>query len=370
MRNGKLGLFSTAIIIALNGCGGGGGGSSSSSPPQIPATTVQQRVDAATSTASNNAACTSITPFYWEIGDASGALASGTGGDNSTAAPNSATVMEIASASKWIFGAYALEQNSYANIKNTTHKNGNSDITFLNFTSGYDNMGPASCTLQNTVGSCFSALSTAGNGGNNDDYHAADVGKFYYSSGHLQGYAVYVAGLGSYYDSTSGGSPALATEIRSKIGQEIALSYSNPALAGGISMDAADYAVFLRKIMTGGLQMSQYLSADPVCAWTGFSDCDALYSPINGTGNAISNEKWHYSLAHWIEDDPTAGDGAFSSPGAFGFYPWIDSSKTYYGILARHDLNIAPSDPKQAPYATSVNCGRLIRKAWLQGVAQ
>jgi len=29
------------------------------------------------------------------------------------------------------------------------------------------------------------------------------------------------------------------------------------------------------------------------------------------------------------------GDGAFSSPGAFGFYPWIDRTKTNYGVLAR-----------------------------------
>ena len=374
MRNRKV-VFCGAIAIMFAGCGGGGSSSSSTptptpTPPPTPSPTVQQRIDAATTTVTHNTACTSITPFYWEIGDATGALGSGTGGDNSTTAPNSATVMEIASASKWIFGAYALEQNSYANIKSAQHLNGNSDITLLNFTSGYDNMGPASCTLQNTVGSCFSALSTAGNGGYNSDYHAADVGKFYYSSGHLQSFAANVAGLGSYYKSNVGGSPLLADEIRNKIGQEITLIYSNPALAGGISTDAADYAVFLRKIMAGGLQMSQHLSADPVCAWTGFSDCNALYSPINGTGNDISNEKWHYSLAHWIEDDPTVGDGAFSSPGAFGFYPWIDSSKTYYGILARHDTSTAQSDPKQAPYATSVNCGRLIRKAWLQAVAQ
>jgi hypothetical protein len=73
------------------------------------------------------------------------------------------------------------------------------------------------------------------------------------------------------------------------------------------------------------------------------------------------DESWHYSIGHWVEDDPKVGDGAFSSPGAFGFYPWIDASKTYYGVVAR----------AEAPGALeSVYCGRLIRKAWVTGGAQ
>jgi hypothetical protein len=33
----------------------------------------------------------------------------------------------------------------------------------------------------------------------------------------------------------------------------------------------------------------------------------------------------HYALGHRGEDDPTCGDGTFSSAYAFGFYPWIDA---------------------------------------------
>lgn len=68
-------------------------------------------------------------------------------------------------------------------------------------------------------------------------------------------------------------------------------------------------------------------------------------------------ESWHYSIGHWVEDDPVVGDGAFSSPGAFGFYPWIDATKSYYGILAR---NVSGA----GSVGDSVDCGRLIRKAW------
>lgn len=372
MRKLKKMIIYLAVPAVITACGGGGGSSSGGTPtptPTPPPAPTVQRTDAATSTASHNAACTSITPFYWEIGDVNGALASGTGGDNSTTAPNSATQMEIASASKWIFGAYALERTAYATIKSTNDINGNSEINYLNFTSGYDNSG-AACTLATSVGACFNAVSIKG--GHNSDFHSADVGKFFYNSSHLQAYATNIVGLGGYYDSDSGGTPVLADEIRRLIGQDIMLRYSNPTLAGGVTTDAADYAIFLRKILNNNLQMSQYLDADKVCAWPNMADCNALYSPVNqsaeGAINNVSNEKWHYSIAHWVEDDPSVGDGAYSSPGAFGFYPWIDSSKTYYGMVARHDANTLVAT--QPAYITSVYCGRLIRKAWLQGTAQ
>jgi len=59
---------------------------------------------------------------------------------------------------------------------------------------------------------------------------------------------------------------------------------------------------------------------------------------------------------------PAVGDGAFSSAGAFGFYPWIDAGRRYYGVIARRDSAGEGYD--------SARCGRLIRKAWLSGVAQ
>jgi len=365
MKTRKI-IWRVVLVIAMaTGCSGGGSSSTDSQEPTSEIT-VQQRIDAAAGTVENNSACTSITPFYWEIGDTDGLLASGTGGNDAATAPNADTLMQIASASKWIFAAFALEQTPYPQIQN------NGDIDYLNFTSGYDNMGILSCLFQDTVGDCFNAAST--NGGRNSDFHAEDVGRFYYGSGHLQAYATDVAGLGGYYDTDSGGTPALATAIRAQLGEDISIEYSNPVLAGGIRSTAESYAKFLRKILAGSLAISDYLNAARVCAWTNLDDCDALYSPINqtkfGPTNDISDEKWHYSLGHWVEDDPTVGDGAYSSPGLFGFYPWIDSNQTYYGVLARHDTNIAPSDPKQAPDYTSVNCGRLIRKAWLQGVEQ
>ncbi|HET8871960.1 MAG TPA: hypothetical protein VFM48_16065, partial [Aquabacterium sp.] len=102
----------------------------------------------------------------------------------------------------------------------------------------------------------------------------------------------------------------------------------------------------------------------PVCTNPKACPGDALKAPIPAT------EAWHYSIGHWVEDDPAVGDGSFSSPGAFGFYPWIDSAKRYYGIIAREERKgIFSDDPDGKPAVRSVECGRLIREAWETGHA-
>jgi hypothetical protein len=365
------------LLLVTGACGNGSSqGSSSGGSPGNGSSgggtlSNQQRVAAAQTTADSNAQCTSLTPFYWEIGDKDGALASGTGGDNSTTPPNSATVMGIASASKWIFAAYVLEKLDVSSANPLT----SDEISLLNFTSGYHNLYDATCWLSTTVGGCFNAANPLG--GNNSDQITGDIGKFYYNGGHMQALATNALNLGGDYDNVTTATPKLATEIQTYIGQDITLLYTNPSLAGGIAMSPGMYAAFLRKILSGDLRVKNYLGVDAVCAHANSTDCPgAIYSPVNqttpGAPNDIGDEAWHYSLGHWVEDDPKVGDGSFSSPGADGFYPWIDASKTYYGILARYvPIATAASAPAdQKPYITSVYCGRLIRKAWLTGTAQ
>ncbi len=73
---------------------------------------------------------------------------------------------------------------------------------------------------------------------------------------------------------------------------------------------------------------------------------------------------WDYSLGHWVETDPATGDGAFSSAGAFGFYPWLDKGKTWWGVLARRS-----SANDERPARDSAACGAQIRAAWARGNA-
>jgi hypothetical protein len=99
---------------------------------------------AAAQTAQSNAMCTAIQPFYWEIGDANGALASGSSTQSGGTAVTAATKWLIASASKWIYGMYVVQNRGGA--ANLTA----ADIRFLNFTSGYTYMDTltqsATCT--------------------------------------------------------------------------------------------------------------------------------------------------------------------------------------------------------------------------------
>lgn len=322
-------LLFTALAVAS--CGGGGDSSSNggSNPPGD--VTDQQRAQAAASTAQNNALCGAIRPFYWEIGDRTAAMASGSVTSGSNAAAYTAnTVMSIASASKWLYGTYVAQRRAGAVTED--------DYKYLNFRSGYTNF--SDCLPDQTVAQCEAYQ---GNG----DYTAANDGKFFYNGGHMERHAV-LMGLGDMDNA------ALGAEIRSQLGADVALAYSQPQLAGGVYLTPAAYALVLRKMLSGRLVMGSMLGAHPVC--TNPRTCPAaVFAPIP------SSESWHYSIGHWVEDDPTLGDGAFSSPGAFGFYPWIDASRTYYGVIARADA---------AGALDSVYCGRTIRKAWITGVAQ
>ena len=302
--------------------------------------------------------CLNLGAFYWEIGDKSGVLASGTGGTGTP--PVASDAMAIASASKLIFGVYMMERHTGVLTPD--------EIKFLTFQSGYTNF--TSCGVLQSVDQCLAAAGR--NGGTNGDLVTATADHFFYNGGHMQQLASSI-GLGSDRDAK------LASDLKTVLGASLVFTYSEPQLAGGGRTSAPDYAVLLRHILDGTSPHAQALMGEhAVCTHPG-ADCPtAIYSPVNQstvpvppatTPNDVTDEKWHYSLGHWVEDDPTVGDGAFSSPGAFGFYPWIDAGKTTYGLLARVDLaNAGSNDASKISGVASVRCGRLIRRAWLTGL--
>ncbi|HSI52258.1 MAG TPA: hypothetical protein VLA61_28665 [Ideonella sp.] len=303
---------------------------------------------AATATAQHNALCSTdlLGPYAWQIGNADGAMASGELGTGTT----DTTPMSIASASKWLYGAYVVERRGSAEALSST-----ADLPYLNFTSGYTNLGSVSfssgliCSADSihTVDECLNNSATSG------EQDPSTVGKFDYDSGHMEKHAS-LLGLGSDTAQT------LGTEISSKLGTNFV--YRQPLLAGGVYTTANDYASFLRAVLKGSLKMNGALGYAAVCTNPldtahGCDSTNAVVGPIPTT------ESWHYAMGHWVEDDGAVGDGSFSSPGALGFYPWIDQSKTWYGVLARQQ------EGEQQGYA-SVQCGRLIRHAWMTGVEQ
>jgi hypothetical protein len=304
------------------------------------AQTNQQRAQAASTTATSHPACTSLPKFYWEIGDRNGSLASGTRGSSP---PGATTQMAIYSSSKWIYGAYVFQRRN--GVLNAN------DLRALRMLDGYTQT--SACLLKTTVGNCQSSMSTQ---------DASAVGKYFYASGHFQKHAAVDMGLASKTKST------LATEIHNYLGNDWTFTYRSTDLAGGGKSSASDYGKFLRKVLNGTLLLSGgALGSSAVCTYTGPTD------PVTGRvhcANALnspSDEAWDYSIGHWVETDPvwiaSGGDAAYSSPGTGGFYPWIDSSRTYYGILAREDVASGAG-------GLSAACGRQIRMAWLTGQPQ
>src|SRR3990167_1834209 len=363
--NARLSLKSRpfpCLLLAslLTACGGGGGGDNWNSGGSDGSddvgsfggsVTLEKRISAAEATAASNSACTAIEPFYWEIGDRSDRIAGKSEGDGSVLA---STDMKIASASKWVFGAYVLEKRGNVLTEE--------DIKALTMRTVYSNFRYGLCIegtqLQQdalTVRQCFEKSAS---GSANNDRIDADDGKFNYNGGHFQYWAVQ-NGLEDEYNET------LAIELRGLFGNAFQLDFDSPQLAGGMYMNALNYAFFLRTILSDDLYMHDRLRSEAVC--TNLADCPdtATYTPIP------TGEAWHYSLGHWVEDDPAVGDGAFSSPGYFGFYPWIDADKKWYGIVAR---GVEPGNLLEFLFGDtameSVACGRKIRKAWLSGQQQ
>jgi hypothetical protein len=318
----------------------------------LAAPTIAQRTAAVNDVVTKDAACTSITPFYWEIGDTVGAKAKGTGG-NGVGTPITATSqVPVASSSKWVFATVMVEKALGAVTPDM--------IKQLTLTGGYTNFN--ACTTTTTVSGCLKQTGVAG--GKNGDYVPMYDGSFYYGSGHMQ-----VLGDRLGYGANNNAS---LTNLVKALPNTKGITYTNPQLGGGIGATPTGFGGFLRNMMNGTYKyMPALLGTNAICTTPNTAACPmAVYSPVNntaaGTPNSISNEQWHYSLGHWVEDDPVVGDGAFSSPGRFGFYPWISASRQWYGVLARYDqAGVNNADPKTRPYYSSVQCGRKMRAAWM-----
>ncbi len=312
------------LCLHLAACGGGSDGSpvpTPTTPPDYAAANT-----AAQTVADTDAACTGLGDFYWEVGDATQALGSGQTGQKSVAA---STVFQIASASKLMFGAYVLESKQGLALTQD-------EIEKLRFTSGYVDFSNLGCALSATIADCFT------DAGGSAQPTPAEVGRFYYSGAHDQKLAIDL-GLGNY----------TSTDLANAYNQTLGITgmgFSSPQPAGAGRTNAQTYAQFLRRLIGGQLALSTRLGENAVCTQPG-TCATADYSPA-------AQYPWHYSYGHWVETYDGATIEAYSSPGAFGFYPWVTPDKRYYGLLARMNTGSGAA-------MDSVACGRKLRLAWL-----
>jgi CubicO group peptidase (beta-lactamase class C family) len=108
-------------------------------------------------------------------------------------------------------------------------------------------------------------------------------------------------------------------------------SLQNPRLAGGMHWIATDFLAFLQALHEQSI-LSPMLIAE-------MTSNQNLGATIVSTPIAFPGQDWRYGLGGWIECQAPVFNcttiSKFSSPGAYGAYPFIDFEHGYYGIVAR-----------------------------------
>jgi CubicO group peptidase (beta-lactamase class C family) len=114
----------------------------------------------------------------------------------------------------------------------------------------------------------------------------------------------------------------------------VAPSRSNPRVAAGVHSTADDGARFLQALLDGRLirNVDAYLA-----------DRTGGLPALNQPGATLSFGQWRYALSVWRECDESpfsaacASQRTISSPGAFGWTPWVDFDRGYWGLIAMQE---------------------------------
>lgn len=156
--------------------------------------------------------------------------------------------------------------------------------------------------------------------------------EFYYASTHLQ-----VAGLMAIKASGSRDWADLFTQFKRQTNlfnhsRYDLPSLTNPRLAGGMHWQSDDYLDFIRSFQRGNL-LSSSLKQQAMRDQLGNTRIG--YSPAQ----LALKQDWHYGFGLWLECTASTFNCSnvqyYSSPGAYGAYPFIDDNAGLIGILAR-----------------------------------
>lgn len=104
----------------------------------------------------------------------------------------------------------------------------------------------------------------------------------------------------------------------------------NPRIAGGARSTLDDYGRVVDMVLAGGRHgEEEYLRTETLAAMAldRSVGLPTYYSPEGGRG-------YGYGIGQWVEDKDAAGNTVrVSSPGAFGFTPWVDWRNGSNGVL-------------------------------------
>lgn len=337
-----LALAAPLSTLALIGCGPGGDGLEARPETELGTSSAALTVyeQAAVNTAHTSADCASLGDFYWEVGDGAAKRFGFSRGTSFT----ETTVLPLASASKWLYASAYVQSKGYANLTNAEKKR-------LNFTGGFIEGNDLNLCGDpgTTVSVCY------GPGYKDVSYRILQDGKFFYDGGHMQKLAVDDMGW-----RTGTGFASVTDWLNNQLGTSFPESDNAVAVAGGFRGSAAHYRLFLQKLLNAQYAMSVRLNADDVPAWPG--GAHVTFTPWRGELPV------HYGLGHWIEREPVNGTitvTGHSSPGKFGFYPWVNAGRSQYMLLAR-----ARNDSTSFEGQMSRECAHRIRVAYVMGVTQ
>ncbi len=111
---------------------------------------------------------------------------------------------------------------------------------------------------------------------------------------------------------------------------------TNPLTSGGLRASMNEYAQLLATVFHRGVYRNRTVGT------TALFDAQSVEpypTVVVGESPAVrAGFTYRYGLTAWLEcSTPATGCAEFSSPGAFGFTPWIDRATGYYAILGMEE---------------------------------
>jgi CubicO group peptidase (beta-lactamase class C family) len=246
----------------------------------------------------------------------------------------------VASASKMISGLVIFDAvrrgelslaSTTADVLGWTGANGAITLRhLLSFTSGLNRGAPCTSRSLVTLAACVDTIRDAA-------VVAAPGTRFDYGSTHLH-VAARMAEVASgkswaqLFDDTLGKPLGLPAAVAYFTLPKQSTGQGNPLIAGGLRASMNEYAPMLALVFHRGVTPALTVGTTALFdaqAKEPFPDVVIGSSPVVDIGLPF-----RYGLTAWLMcDTPAAGCPSVSSPGAFGFTPWLDRAAGYYAIL-------------------------------------
>jgi CubicO group peptidase (beta-lactamase class C family) len=148
----------------------------------------------------------------------------------------------------------------------------------------------------------------------------------------------------------------LTTETRYPL-----LGGENTRIAGSMRSTPAEYGKILQALLAGTLVQNR-----PAYLADRIGNRTIRYRP---PATFINNIDWHYGAGFWrvcnkpVYDAACDANPVISSPGAFGFTPWVDFGNGYWAIIAMEEPAGVGSDPSRSGVTLQIQLQPLIEAA-------